>query len=75
MIRRQTIFLTNTWQLIISFHELWSPVYLVPPSWRYQFGFEYPKIWSLGAAFTAKAIIAHMAFTRSYLKSTVSELS
>ena len=42
MIRRQTIFLTNTWQLLISFHEGKSGA----SSWCYQFGFEYPKIWS-----------------------------
>ena len=36
----------------------------------HMFGFEYPKIWSLGAAFTAKAIIANVVFTPSYLKST-----
>ena len=37
MIRRQTIVWTYKWQLLISFHEQWSPVYLVPSGWRYQF--------------------------------------
>ena len=37
MIRRQAIVWTNKWQLLISFHEKWSPVYLVPSGWRYQF--------------------------------------
>ena len=66
MIRRQTIFLTNTWQLLISFHERISGV----PSWCYQFGFEYPKIWS-----HSEGNHSPHGFTLSYLKSTFSDLS
>ena len=72
MIRRQTIIWTYKWQLFISFHEQWSPVYRVTSGWRYQFWLKYPKLWSIGAAFTATAVIAHMVFTLNYLKSTIS---
>ena len=30
---------------------------------RYQFGLKYPKLWSIGAAFTAREVIAHVFFT------------
>ena len=54
MIRRQTIVWTNKWQLLISFHEQWSPVYLVPSGGRYQFDHSETPL-------TARAIIVRRA--------------
>ena len=64
MIRRQTTFLTNTRQLLISFHEL------VPRVDAISLDLNTPKF-----DHTAKPIIAHMAIKLNYLKSTFSDLS